>query len=67
MRYTKWMVAALCAGVLAGCGDSVVEQGLLGAGAGVAGAVVLDADPVSTAAVGAAANIAFCQFNPGRC
>lgn len=67
MRYAKWMGAALVLGVLAGCGDTLAEQGLLGAGAGVATAVVFDTNPVASAAVGAAANVAFCQANPSRC
>lgn len=67
MRYAKWAGFVLCAGTLAGCGDSLAEQGLLGAGAGVATAVVLDTNPVGTAVVGAAANIAYCRTYPSRC
>lgn len=47
-------VLAIC-GALAGCGDTVGEQALYGAGAGVAGAAVLDGDVVTGAAVGPAA------------
>ncbi len=67
MRYTKWMGIALCTVGLAGCGDTLAEQGLLGAGAGVATAVVLDTNPLASAAAGAAANVAYCQAYPSRC
>lgn len=67
MRYAKWMGLALVTVSLAGCGDTLAEQGLLGAGAGVATAVVLDTNPLATAAVGAAANVAYCRTYPSRC
>jgi len=51
----------LCAG-LAACGDSVGEQALVGAGAGVLGSAVLDSDPFVGAAAGAAANVFYCQY-----
>ena len=67
MGLSKWIGFGLVAGALAGCGDTGIEQGLLGAGAGVAAAVVLDTNPVATAAAGAVANVAFCQTYPSRC
>ena len=51
----------------AGCGDTALEQGLMGAGAGAAGAVVLDGNVATGALVGAAANVAYCQKYPSRC
>lgn len=59
------LVAAILA--LGACGDTLGEQALLGAGAGATGAAVLDGDPLTGAAVGAAANIAYCQRYPSRC
>lgn len=67
MPITRAKIALLLAFGLAACGDTLLEQGLLGAGAGVAGAVVLDTDATSGALVGAAANIAYCQRFPTRC
>ena len=52
---------------LSGCGDTLGEQALLGAGAGTAGAVVADGDVVTGAVLGAAANIAYCRKYPNRC
>ena len=52
---------------LASCGDSIGEQALVGMGAGGAAAMVLEKDAFSGAAIGAAANIAYCQSYPSRC
>ena len=57
---------ALCAG-LAACGDNTTERVLYGGGAGLAGSLLLDTNPVAGAAVGAAANVIYCEENPGRC
>ncbi|MGR3762336.1 hypothetical protein ACUXV3_19720 (plasmid) [Roseobacteraceae bacterium NS-SX3] len=57
---------ALCAG-LAACGDTTGEQVLYGAGAGAAGAAVLDTNIAAGAAVGAAANVIYCKENPHKC
>jgi hypothetical protein len=52
---------------LAACGDTLGEQALLGGAAGGGTAVATGGDPLSGAAVGAAANIAYCQTYPERC
>ncbi|MRU14273.1 hypothetical protein FDP25_02405 [Roseovarius sp. A21] len=52
---------------LAACGDSVPEQALFGAGAGVGTAAVLDGSLAAGAVVGAAGNVAYCQAYPDRC
>ncbi|WP_291730169.1 hypothetical protein [Leisingera sp. F5] len=57
---------ALCT-TLAACGDTTGERLVYGAGAGAAGAAVLDANLVTGAAVGAAANLVYCEENPHRC
>lgn len=57
----------LCAAVLAGCGNTVGEQALFGAGAGAVGAAVVSADPLLGAAAGAGGNVLYCQLNPGAC
>ncbi|WP_109466504.1 hypothetical protein [Albibacillus kandeliae] len=57
---------ALCGG-LAACGDTTGEQALYGAGAGAAGSALLNGNLVTGAAVGAAANLIYCQENPGKC
>ncbi len=61
-----WISLSLCAG-LAACGDSTGEQALYGAGAGFLGAAALDGNVYGGAAAGAAANILYCDLNPGRC
>ncbi len=61
-----WVVLALCGG-LAACGDTAGEQALYGAGAGFLGAAVLDGNVYTGAAAGAAANVVYCQQNPGKC
>ena len=67
MHIGKWIAGAICAVTLAGCGDTMLEQGLIGAGAGTATAVVLDGSPVTGAIAGAAVNVAYCQQYPSRC
>jgi len=65
----KSIIAALIAGTsaLAACGDTTGEQVLYGAGAGAAGAALLNGSLVTGAAVGVAGNLIYCQENPGRC
>ena len=52
---------------LAACGDTLGEQALLGGAAGAGTAVITDGNPITGAAVGAAANVAYCQTYPERC
>lgn len=52
---------------LAACGDTLGEQLAVGAGAGGAAAVATDGDVLTGAAIGAAANIAYCRKYPSRC
>lgn len=58
--------AALLTG-LSGCGDTLGEQALIGAGAGAATAIVLDGDVLTGAIVGGAVNTIYCQQNPSKC
>jgi hypothetical protein len=67
MHIKPILLALAAAGTLAGCGDSPLEQSLLGAGAGAAGAAVLDTSVAGGALVGAVANVAYCQQYPSRC
>lgn len=67
MQIKPILFAALAAGSLSACGDTLAEQGVLGAGAGTAAAVVLDGNLVAGALVGAAANVAYCKQYPTRC
>jgi osmotically inducible lipoprotein OsmB len=62
---TTAALALLC--VMAACGDTVGEQALLGAGAGAGTAAVFDGNVLGGAALGAGANILYCQENPGEC
>jgi len=52
---------------LGACGDTTGEQAILGGGAGAVGASVTGGDPVAGAAVGAAANVVYCDRYPSRC
>lgn len=67
MQNTKlWVALALVAG-LAACGESVEQQALYGAGAGLGTALVLDGNPLTGAALGAAANTLYCQIGQTDC
>ncbi|GAA6190616.1 hypothetical protein DS909_08175 [Phaeobacter gallaeciensis] len=58
----KQISAALAVCIsLAACGDTQTEQALYGGGAGLLGALVVDGNPVAGAAVGAAANLLYCE------
>jgi len=52
---------------LAACGNTFEEQALIGAGAGAAGAAVLDENVATGALVGAAGNVAYCNAYPAQC
>ena len=57
---------ALCGG-LAACGDTIGEQAIVGGVAGAGTAAVINGNLLTGAAVGAGANILYCQQNPGKC
>ena len=52
---------------LSGCGDAIGEQALIGGGAGLGTAAILDGNLAAGALVGAASNVAYCQQYPSRC
>ena len=52
---------------LVACGDTALEQSVIGAGAGLGTAAILDGNLAAGAVVGAAGNLLYCQSNPGRC
>ncbi|MCK0148846.1 hypothetical protein MWU54_02325 [Marivita sp. S6314] len=52
---------------LSACGDTLGEQALLGGAAGAGTAVATGGDPLTGAALGGAANVAYCQTYPERC
>ena len=57
MRHGLWMFGLGLAGVLAGCGDTALEQGATGAAVGgVAGEVIAD-EPLVGAGIGAGAGV----------
>ena len=60
------LALALCGG-LAACGDTIGERALYGGAAGAGASAILDGDLVTGAAVGAAANLLYCQQNPSKC
>ncbi len=61
------VLAAISLLGLAACGDTALEQGAVGAAAGAGVAVATGGDVVTGAAGGAAANLLYCQTNPGKC
>lgn len=68
MRYFKQAsLALLMAAGLAACGETPLEQGLMGAGAGAGAAIVTGGSTKTGALLGGLANLAYCQENPGRC
>lgn len=58
-----WLVGT----VLAGCGNTLGEQALFGAGAGAVGSAVVGGDPILGAAIGAGGNILVCQAHMRNC
>lgn len=54
-------------GPLAACGDTALEQAVIGAGAGAGTAAILDGNLLTGAAVGAAGNLLYCQTKKKRC
>ena len=65
MRNKLWVGAVAGLLVLSACGETVLEQGLLGAGAGAGTAIALGGDVQTGAVLGAGINI-FCQ-NSANC
>ncbi len=66
MRPT-YLLAGAALLALTACGDTALEQGVVGAGAGAGAAILTGGDVVTGAAGGAAANLLYCQTNPGKC
>jgi len=62
-----WVLGFVALGALAACGDTKLEQGLIGAGAGAGVGLVTGADPVAAAAIGAGGNLLYCDRYPSRC
>lgn len=52
---------------LAACGDTIGEQAVGGAAIGAGVAAVTDGSLGQGAAIGAGANVLYCQANPGKC
>ena len=67
MQIRIWAIALGGLLALSACGDTVLEQGLMGAGAGAAAASVMGGDATTGAVLGGAANVLYCQQNPGKC
>ncbi|GAA6207973.1 hypothetical protein NBRC116601_12660 [Cognatishimia sp. WU-CL00825] len=67
--YKYWKIAVICAASLglSACGDTALEQGVLGAGAGAGAAIVTGGNAKTAAVIGGFANVAYCQTYPERC
>lgn len=66
-RQPKAVYAILVLSAVAACGDTLGKQALIGGGAGLGTAAVLDGNLAAGAVVGAAGNVAYCQSYPSRC
>jgi hypothetical protein len=67
MAIRKSAVVLTICGLLGACGETVGEQALAGGAVGAGAAVVTDSNVVEGAAIGAGANIFYCQLYPERC
>ena len=67
MHRKIWIIATAGLLGLAACGETVLEQGLIGAAGGAGVSAAVDGNIASGAAVGAAGNIVYCQKYPSRC
>ncbi|KIC50796.1 hypothetical protein [Tateyamaria sp. ANG-S1] len=67
MRIKFAILATAAALGLAACGDTVGEQAVFGGAAGGVGSAVLGGNAVAGAAVGAGANVLYCEANPSKC
>ncbi|MFA5580751.1 MAG: hypothetical protein WDA25_02225 [Paracoccaceae bacterium] len=67
MQKKIWIVGVAALLGLAACGDTALEQGVFGAGAGAGAAAVTGGNVATGAAVGAAGNLLYCQTYPHRC
>jgi len=67
MRFTRIAAVVVAGFGLAGCGATPLEQTFFGATAGTGAAVITGGDPVTGAAFGAAANLAYCRIYGGHC
>jgi osmotically inducible lipoprotein OsmB len=67
MHKKIWIVAVTALITVTSCGDTPLEQGLMGAGAGAATAIVLGGDATTGAVIGGAGNVLYCQQNPSLC
>ena len=67
MRIKTLILATIAAFGLAACGDTVGEQAVLGGAVGGVGTAVLGGNAVAGAAVGAGANVLYCDRYPRRC
>ncbi|MGR3344543.1 MAG: hypothetical protein ACU0DI_15205 [Paracoccaceae bacterium] len=66
MQKKIWIGAVVALVALASCGDTLLEQGLIGAGAGAGTAIVLGGDATTGAVLGAGVNI-YCQTSTDLC
>jgi len=67
MQIKSLALFGIAALVLAGCGETLGQQALFGAGAGATGAVLLEGDLATGTVLGALGNVAYCQTYPERC
>ena len=67
MRIKTLILATIAAFGLAACGDTVGEQAVLGGAVGGVGTAALGGNAVAGAAVGAGANVLYCDRYPSRC
>lgn len=67
MQIKSIILAGACAFGLSACGDTLGEQLIVGGAAGGAAAAATGGSVAEGAVIGAGANAAYCQTNPGAC
>lgn len=67
MRTISYVLLAAGTFGLSACGDTPLEQAIYGGAAGAGTAAVVDGNILAGAAVGAGANLIYCEENPGKC
>ena len=67
MRIRPFILALAATATVAACGDTVGNQAVGGAAIGAGIAAITEGNLAKGAAIGAGANVLYCQANPGRC
>lgn len=67
MQRITLVIASITTLGLAACGDNPGERAVIGGAAGAGVSAVADGNILAGAAIGAGANVLYCEANPGKC